>query len=200
MARAWLRRAKGHRVATFDKAHEPPEQLIGMPGDFDPLHGKLDVDRAADAHDRHVRRADASTEVERGRPSVEPRRGNLRSLRARLYFLIRMRGVVEKRARLDKACHRIGARPCAERHWLVVEMREQRVSALEAKPAVELLEHVAQNRVRFRGRRDLLARAGDRLRRTGVLSHRIYLDARKWRDGLPRRGDDAPNLVHFVSE
>ena len=164
MSRARLRRAKSHRVAALDEIHQPTEQLVGMPGNLDALHGKLDVDRAADAHDRHVRRANAPAKVERGRPSVEPHHGNLRPLRARLYFLIRMRGVVEKRARLDKARHRIGARPCAERHRLVVKIREQRIGTIEAKPAIELLEHVAQNRVRFRGCRDLPACAGDRLR------------------------------------
>ena len=164
MSRARLRRAKSHRVAPLDEVHQPTEQLVGMPGNLDALHGKLDVDRAADAHNRHVRRADAPAEVERGRPSVEPRHRDLRPLRARLDILIGVRGVVEERARLDKARHRIGTRPCAERHRLVVEIRKQRVGPLEAKPAVELLEHVAQNRVRFRGSCDLLAGAGDCLR------------------------------------
>ena len=171
-----------------------------MPRHVDALHRQLDIDRAADAHDRHVRRPLPRPEAELGRRREEPVERDLRPLRAGLDVLEGVRRVVEERPRLDKAAERSFRRIGAERYRAVVEVGQKRVGPVEAQAAVELLEHVAQDGVRPRGSGDLLAGARERFRRARVLAHGEDLHVIERGDRLARRGDDAPDLVDLVAE
>ena len=65
-------------------------------------------------------------------------------------FVAGMCGVIEKRARLYHDRERLLARIRAKRHGFLVQVRQQRIRPIEVQPSFELLEQLAQCRVRAR--------------------------------------------------
>ena len=164
------------------------------------LDGQLVIHAAAHAHQRQVRRALPLPKAELRGIGHEPGKGDVGAVRRIRRLIGSMLHVVEQRARLDHHGQRLLARIIPQRDCLVVQVRQKRIGTIEMEPAFQLLEQLAQSRVRARGA--LEGFYGARLHGRGgqVLAHGIDFDFVERRDALARRGHDAPDLVELVPE
>ena len=200
LAGAQVRGREDDGVTVGGEALQLAEYFVGHPGHIDALHRQFVVQCAAHPHDGDIGGPHLAPEVQRRRLGEQARERDVGAPGALGDVVCRMGRVIEERTRLDEGRARARSGVGAQRHRLLVQKRQHHIGAVEAKPPFQLLQHIAQSRV---GERRLLQgapRVGQRPGGGGELRDGVNLHGGQRRDGLPRGGHDAANLVQLVAE
>ena len=200
LARTVARRREHDGEVLLHQLAQAAEQLVGIARHVHALDGQLVVDGAAHAHERQVGRPLASAEVHPGWFGEQPLQGDVGSP-GRFGMLVgSMHGVVEQRARLDEHAQHVRCGIVAQSDRRIVQVRQQRVGALEMQAALELLEQLAQRGIRARRPFQLVSRTRRHLFRARELAYGVDVNGIQGRDRLASRRHDATDLVQLVAE
>ena len=200
LAGAQVRSREDDGVAVGGEALQLAEYFVGHPGHIDALHRQLVVQRAANPHDGDIGGPHLAPEVQRRRLGEQARERDVGTPGALGDVICGVGRIIEERTRLDEGRTRARSGVGAQRHRLLVQKRQHHIGAVEAKPPFQLLQHIAQSRVGERRLPQGAPRVGQRPGGGGELGDGVNLHGGQRRDGLPRGGHNAADLVQLVAE